>query len=379
MRGLLLTTFVLGLTAAFMAPFGALWATQEIGMSSFMLGAFMTINAASAIAVSTWVARLSDTRLSRRTLLLAGSAAGTLGTLGYAFVREPLALLVIGSSALALASINFAQLFAHAREELTCQQADVPFGLGVMRAMYALAWVIGPNLGAVLKQRFGYPGLFSAAAAFFAALFACVWWLVSARAPAPVMAGAAVSTREALREPVVLAYCTAFGLLFAAFTLNTLNLPLVMTRHLGGGEREVGAAFAIAPLFEMAFMVGFGHLAARGHFRAVTLTGSVATVTYFALLRYVGAPWQVYPLQVVGAVGVAVTTSVAIPTIQALLPGKPGIATSLYSNALKLGSLLGFSSFGLLSGRVGPLGLFWVCASLGAASLALIVFAPRPR
>ena len=45
--GLLATTFVLGLTGAFVVPFGALWATHEIGMSSGMLGAFMTINSFS--------------------------------------------------------------------------------------------------------------------------------------------------------------------------------------------------------------------------------------------------------------------------------------------------------------------------------------------
>jgi hypothetical protein len=39
--------------------------------------------------------------------------------------------------------------------------------------------------------------------------------------------------------------------MFAAFTLNTLNLPLFLTPQLGETERAVGAAFAISPLFEM--------------------------------------------------------------------------------------------------------------------------------
>jgi SET family sugar efflux transporter-like MFS transporter len=129
----------------------------------------------------------------------------------------------------------------------------------------------------------------------------------------------------------------------------------------------------------MQFMLGFGHLASRGHARAVMLLGGAAAVCYFALLSLVTAPWQVYPLQILLAAGVAVTASVAIPVIQELLPGQAGVATSLYSNSLKLGSLLGFSAFGLLASWVGHTGLFLVCAGLGATMVMLIAFATRSR
>src|SRR6187399_3129469 len=96
--GLLGTNFVLGLTSSFIAPFGSLWATQEVGMSQRTLGLFMTVNSLSAILVSSLVARWSDTVIPRRNLLLVGAGAGALGNIGYAFVREPLALGAIGAS-----------------------------------------------------------------------------------------------------------------------------------------------------------------------------------------------------------------------------------------------------------------------------------------
>jgi MFS transporter, SET family, sugar efflux transporter len=67
----------------------------------------------------------------------------------------------------------------------------------------------------------------------------------------------------------------------------------------------------------------------------------------------------------------AVTTSVAIPFFQDLIPGQPGAATTLYSNALKAGSLLGFAAFGLLASYLGHTRLFWACA--GFALITLIV------
>ena len=382
--GLLLTTFVLGLTQAFMAPFGSLWATEEVGMSSEQLGAFMTINAASAIVLSTWIGHWSDSHVARRSLLMVGACAGVCGALGYAFVREIVVLCLIGSTAFALASMNFAQLFAHTREELAQKpgaqgserEADAPFALGVLRAGFALSWVVGPNLGAAIKGRFGYQGLFLAVAVFFILLLVCTYAFVSKRAREASAALARPPVLAALAQPRVFLHCLAFGLMFAATTLNSLNLPLHLTRELGGDERSVGLAFAISPLFEMGLMVGFGHLAARGHQRTVMLLGTAAAACYFLLLRSITAPWQVYPLQVLLAAGVAVTASVAIPFFQDLAPEQPGLMTSLYSNALKVGSLIGFSSFGLLASKVGSTGLFLVCGGLSCVTVIILAAAP---
>jgi SET family sugar efflux transporter-like MFS transporter len=403
--GLLATYFVLGLTSAFIAPFGSLWATQEIGMSAELLGTFMTINSLSAIGISTLFGRWSDSHLPRRALLLLGAGAGALANLGYAFVRDPIGLILIGSSLLGLASMNFAQLFAHVREELGRPEhagADAPFLMGVLRACYALAWMVGPNLGAWIKGRVGYPGLFLTTASFFLLLAVFVALFVAHRAragagdadgaslralgiegapratePTPASSAEGRCAAWGLTEPGVLLHALAFGAMFAAFTLNGLNLPLFLTQKLGETERAVGAAFAISPLFEMLFMIGFGYLAARGHQRRVILLGPSAAVCYFLALRFVGAAWQVYPLQILNAAAVAVVTSVAIPFFQDLLPRRAGIATSLYSNALKVGGLVGFMAFGLLASRVGNTGLFLVCGALGAISVALLMLSPR--
>jgi MFS transporter, SET family, sugar efflux transporter len=378
--GLLLTNFVLGLTSAFIVPFGSLWATQEIGMSSRALGLFMTINSLSAIGISTLLARWSDAQITRRHLLLIGGCAGAFGNVAYAYVHDPTLLTLIGSSLLAIASVNFAQLFAHVREELGRAEhagTDMPFVLGVLRACFALAWTVGPMLGAQIMGRFSYRGIFLAAAGLFVVFLGCVSVFVKQRPHAP-RALHAERLAWGLGRPVIWAHCVAFALMFAAFTLNTLNLPLFLTQKLGGTEQGVGTAFAISPLCEMVFMVWFGHLAAKGHQLSVIRFGILAAVCYFSLLRFVSVPSQVYPLQLLNAAAVAVTTSVAIPFFQDLMPGQAGIATSLYSNSLKVGGLIGFSAFGLLATSVGNTGLFLVCAALSVSALGIVILA-RPR
>ena len=377
--GLLATNFVLGLTTAFVLPFLSLWATRDIGMSRETLGTFMTVSALSAIAVSQLIARWSDRGVSRRTLLLLGSGAGALGYLGFAFVRDPLLLLLIGSSAVAVASINFAQYFAHVREHLEHTErvgAAIPLLMGILRACYALAWTVGPLLAARLVSRFGYRAIFLSAAALFIVFAAGVIGFV----PQARRVAAALPIQpltSGLGQPVVLVHAIAFALMFAAFTIQGLNLPLFLTEKLGATEHGVGTAFAVSPLFEILFMVGFGHLAALGHQRRVIVVGASAAVGYFAALPFITAVWHVYPLQVLNAAAHAVVTSVAIPYFQDLMPGQPGAATTLYSNALKVGSLLGFGAFGLLASYLGNARLFWVCAGFALITLAVVSFARK--
>jgi SET family sugar efflux transporter-like MFS transporter len=383
--GLLSTNFVLGLPSALVVPFASMWATKQIGMSPGTLGLFMTINSVSAIVLSTLIARWSDSHVTRRTLLIAGSFAGALGNLGYALVQDPVWLTVIGSTLLASASINFAQLFAHVRDELGRPEhdgANVPLVMGVLRACYALAWTVGPLVGARIMGRFGYAGIFQSASLLLV-VFSLFVLLFVAHRPHPPQAPTALGEARpraswGLDRPVVVLNALAFALMFASLTLNTMNLPLLLTQKLGGAEAQVGLAFSVSPLFEMLFMVGFGHVAARGHIHAVIRAGMLAAIAYFVALGFVSAPGHVYPLQILNAAAVAVTTSVAIPFFQDLLPRQAGVSTSLYSNALKVGGLIGFMTFGLLASRVGNAGLPFVCAGLSATSLVIVVLA-RPR
>jgi SET family sugar efflux transporter-like MFS transporter len=225
-------------------------------------------------------------------------------------------------------------------------------------------------------SRFGYSAIFLSAAALFIVFAAGVMGFV----PRVLRVADALPTERltwGLGQPVVLAHAVAFALMFAAFTLTGLNLPLFLTTKLGATEHGVGTAFAVSPVFEILFMVGFGHLAALGHQQRVIVAGASAAVCYFAALPFITAVWHVYPLQVLNAAAHAVTTSVAIPFFQDLMPEQRGGATTLYSNALKAGSVLGLSAFALLASYLGYGRLFWVCAGFALITLAVVSFARR--
>ena len=147
----LVCNLLLGLAFSFVAPFYSMFGTIEVGMSNWTFGVFMTVTSVAGIAISTVLARWSDTRFSRRSILLLGCISGMAGYAGYAFIRDIFWLTVIGSVALGIASITFSQLFAYAREAIDRHGVppdQAPLYMNIYRLVFSLAWTAGPAVAA---------------------------------------------------------------------------------------------------------------------------------------------------------------------------------------------------------------------------------------
>lgn len=368
---------LLGLAYSFISPFLSMFGTLEAKMSPVGFGVFMTVTSLSAILLSTVLARWSDTHWSRRRMLVLGSACGALGYVGYAFVRDVAWLTVIGSTVLAVSTITFSQLFAHARELLgrsSVPKSEAPLYMNVFRLFFALAWTIGPAAAAWVMVFHSYRGLFLTAALLFVLLLAMILrFIPETPPPGASESGARTPLRESLRRPDLLAYFAGFVLISASGTISMMNLPLLVLTTLHGTPRDVGIIYSLAPVFELPLMFWFGLLASRGDPSRIIRIGAIVAVVYYSSLLLVRAPWQIYPLQVLGAAMAAINSGIAITFFQNYLPGQAGTATNLYANALRFGSTAGYLLFGTLAATLGHRGVFAVCAALSATTLALFV------
>lgn len=63
-------SFMIGVAGALQAPTLSLFLTREVQARPFWVGLFFTVNAIAGIAVSMLVAKRSDSRGDRRTLIL---------------------------------------------------------------------------------------------------------------------------------------------------------------------------------------------------------------------------------------------------------------------------------------------------------------------
>ncbi len=380
--GVLAANFALGMASSFVVPFLSMWGTLHIGMSPVMFGTFMTITSVSAIVLSTLLARWSDTHVPRRTMLVVGSVCGMLGYAGYAFLTDVVALAVCGSLLVGTATVNFSQLFAFMREELARPEnkdADMPLLMSLLRVSFSLAWTVGPAIGAWVTVQWGYRGIFLGAVSLYAIFLLLTLRFVPHRSHPPVSRQHdGPSLLHVLARWDIVSTFAALVLVFAAFSMNMMNLPLLVTQSLGGTKADVGWIFSIAPVFEVPLMVWFGQLAARGHQAGLIRAGIVAAGLYFAALILAQTPWQIYPMQILSAVSIAIMTNITITFLQDMLPGHTGLATALYSNSFSGGSLIGFLGFGLLLEQIGYRGVFVICVILCAAALGLLLIV-RPQ
>ena len=372
---ILVCNLLLGLAFSFVAPFYSMFGTLEVGMSNWTFGIFMTITSVAGIVISTVLARWSDTRYSRRAILLLGCTFGTAGYAGFAFVRSVLWLTVIGSVALGIASVTFSQLFAYAREAIGrhgVPDEEAPLYMNIYRLVLSLAWTVGPAIAAWVMIRYSFRGTFLICASFFFLLLLIVWLYVPSRPPVPEALRDRVPLARLLRRPDLLCYFSAFVLVFVCVTMGMMNLPLMILQTLGGSQEQVGIAYSVAPVFELPFMVIFGLLASTGRPGPLIRLGVIIAIAYYALLSQVKVPWQVYPVQILSAAMVAIVSGIAITFFQSYIPNQPGTATNIYTNANRIGSTVGYLCYGSLVTSLGHRAVFLVCTGVCAAAFLLL-------
>ncbi len=381
--GLLGTTVLLGLGYSFVYPFLSLWGTQHIGLSPVQFSLFMTVVMGSAMIWNLGIGHLSDHVGTRRSWLLLGAGAATLGFTGYATLTQPLLLTAVGALIIGVSSICFPQLFAHVREWSIAREdhgsrRPAHITMSQVRVCFSLAWTVGPATAAAVLARVDYSGLFLTSAAIYGLFFLGIWRFVHV-VPRAVEATPAprTSLREALLQRDLLIGFVALALNFAAHALNLLNLPLLISDELGGTTRDLGIALCIGPVVELPLMLWFGRCATRrGRYRLMIL-GLVGTALYFAGLSVAQTPFQVFLVQPFSGLSFAILTNVAIVFFQDLRPHQAGLTTSVFSNAGNFGNLLGYLSFGFAVDLTGHHGLPFIATGLGVLGLIVFLFMRR--
>ena len=381
---LLACNLLVGLAFSFVTPFFSMFGTIEVGMSPLAFGIFMTATSLSGIAISTALARWSDIRLSRRTVLLIGGITGALSYVGYAYVRDVVWLTVIGCVLGGISSITFPQLFAYARDLMTrsaIRPSSASLYMNVFRLFFSVSWTAGPAVAAWVMLRYHFRGMFLVAALCFL-LFVLITLAFVPFTPPSESARAAAARlplRQALAQADLRAYFVGFSLLFASSTMGMMNLPLLVLNVLHGTGQQVGIIYSIAPAFEIPFMLFFGLLATKSDQARLIRISVVLAIAYYLLLAVVRAPWQVYPLQILSAAITAVVGGIAITFFQNFLPEQPGTATNLYSVAGRIGSTAGYLAFGALASGFGFRAVFLACTSLCVLALVILfVWRDRP-
>lgn len=369
-----------GTSTALFNPFLSLFLSTEVDASPIEITVFLIVAPLGGVFASSLIGRFSDRRPIRRALLIGGAVAGVIGTGVTSVVRDYWVLLALAVTAFAIAGSLFPQSFAYARQLLERDDpARAPIGISALRTVFSLAWVAGPPLAALLLQAGGFPWVYGTAALMYAlAALVAICWLDEVPARAPRAAGDPVDDRPSAGRWTLWLTAVAFTLLQTPLTLAVQSLSLFIETELHGDVGDAGLLLGLCAACEIPLMLGLGLLAVRLPLRRLLFAGAACGIAYYALAAAATGLWMLFAGQVLNALFIAAVTGLGISYVQNMLPGHPGRATTLFSNAFPLGAMLAGPLFGLAQ-HFGYRLAYWLCAALCTAGLLLLIVVRNER
>lgn len=374
----LLIAFLSGIAGALLAPTLSLFLTTEVKVRPLWVGLFYTVNAIVGIAVSFLLAKRSDTRGDRRKLILVCCLMAVGNCLLFAFNRDYLTLITAGVLLSAIANTAMPQIFALAREYADSSAREVVMFSSVMRAQLSLAWVIGPPLSFTLALNYGFTVMFVIAAATFAICALLVWFtLPSVPRVAPVepadtliaAPSAPIAPVSAWRNLDVRRLFIASVLMWTCNTMYIIDMPLYITADLGLPENLAGLLMGTAAGLEIPAMLLAGYYVKRFGKRNMMLFAVVAGILFYVGLVVFKFKLALMVLQLFNAIFIGIIAGIGMLYFQDLMPGRPGAATTLFTNSISTGVILAGVLQGALVENLGHYAVYWLAALLAVAAL----------
>ncbi|MEX3173639.1 sugar efflux transporter [Serratia quinivorans] len=372
----LLIAFLSGIAGALLAPTLSLFLTTEVKVRPLWVGLFYTVNAIVGIAVSFLLAKRSDTRGDRRKLILLCCLMAVGNCLLFAFNRDYLTLITAGVLLSAIANTAMPQIFALAREYADSSAREVVMFSSVMRAQLSLAWVIGPPLSFTLALNYGFTWMFMIAAATFAICALLVWFTLpsvpraepsstelNATASVPIVPVSAWRNRDVRRLFI------ASMLMWTCNTMYIIDMPLYITADLGLPENLAGLLMGTAAGLEIPAMLLAGYYVKRFGKRNMMLFAVAAGILFYAGLVVFKFKLALMVLQLFNAIFIGIIAGIGMLYFQDLMPGRPGAATTLFTNSISTGVILAGVLQGALVENLGHHAVYWLATVLAVVAL----------
>ena len=264
----------------------------------------------------------------------------------------------------------------------TVPRGRAGYAMGLMQVAMGVGLGLGPVLGGIVADAYGYQAAFYITAALLAVAGVVVWIGVEEHFVARESAGrASLQLFSAWRRimsssNVLLAFILRFinqmgRIIFIPilplFVLSLIDVPDKINSFTG---IVIGASSAATAIFS----IYLGRLGDRSGYRRIVITGLAVTAFLFLLQAVVTAGWQLLGLQVLygvalGGIVPGISALLAVFSRQGDEGAVYGLDNAINSGARMIGPLLGVGISAWLGVRMvfGTAALFYLIAALLAA------------
>ncbi|HZY68641.1 MAG TPA: MFS transporter [Devosia sp.] len=363
-----------GVGFAATVPYAGIVAIEGLGISNASYGLILTAGSLIGALASVVLGWLSDRIDDRRLLVIACSFIAVLGQGLVWAVREPWAFVVSNCVLMPLGGALYSQTLAFARAYLASRGgAQVDFLITMIRAIYAVSWVIAPPLAGWIAATYTVFDPFLVAGLAFllcTLLFVLLLPDGETRLPSPRSDPAAAPPASSM--PLYMGIGIA-GIIAVttAQRLNGIATPLAIINHWGGSLADVGYYAALAALIEIPFMVGWAFITRRIPLPLAIAIASAIYALYVWLAGNVTTMAQLYWLQGLNGISTAALMSLPIPYIQEAIRGRVGLSTSLLDVTFVVAGLVSSGVFALVAGENTYLPIFGIAAIVSVLGAVL--------
>ncbi|MRU14277.1 multidrug effflux MFS transporter [Roseovarius sp. A21] len=352
----------------------------EYRLIQLSVALYLAVNAGLQIVMGP----ISD-KLGRRPVILGGLGIFLIATLGCIFAPN---ILIFLTFRMIQATVVVAMVLSRAVVRDMVPEAQAASMIGYVTMGMAVVPMIGPAIGGVLDQAFGWKANFWALFILGAAVFWLTWRDLGETAP---KSGHSLSQQfrnypELLTSPRFWGYSLAAALASGAFFAYLGGAPFVGDRVFGLDPATLGIYFGAPAIGYFAGNFISGRFSVRAGVNRMVLWGTLANASGIGLnllLFYagLGTPLTFFGLMTMMGLGNGMLIPNATAGALSVRPHLAGTASGL-SGAMMIGGGAALSALAgaLLGPETGAFPLLWImlCTAIGAiAAIGLVIWRER--
>lgn len=367
-----------GLIGSFVNPLMSLFIVEGLNSPPAYIGIYTVSVTLAGLAFSQWLGSLADKGVSARKMFMIAVTGMAIALLIFANASSFWVVLIAGILLFSMGNAAIPQVLTLGRQ-WAGRQSDInvtQFNSG-LRAAISFAWIGGPPLGYALASGVEFSRSF-----YVAAFCAVIAWLFAFKF-IPEVPSHVQKHQKQTKQAIPFSFWilgTAVMLGSAANIMYSSALPLYTIKELGFANHMPGIFMGLVACLEIPIMLFAGKLAQKRSKIKLIAFALCCAMVFYTGIYFADQVWHFIALQFVNALFYGVFAGLGLTVLQEELPLKIGFTSAFYSNAVKIGMMLGTSGTGLIaqfySFRVASIGSF--CA-VGLSLLCLLVFSYLKR
>lgn len=375
--------FLIGISSASIAPYRAIVAIDNLGISNPVYAAIMTLTSIATAIVSLVLGYSAD-RISDRRLLVIACAA--LGGFAYGLIYlypTQLTYIIAFCIILPFGGSLFSQAFSFSRAYYDLRHPErAEFMVSVLRTLFAVAWIIVPPVAGWIASTYSVFNLFAVAVLAHIS-FTLIFGLLFTDSKTKLgFAEKKQSGSASAVWQIPVARLVGIGgvtLVRVALALHLATLALALINDFGGTFEDVGIRASIAAGLQVPFMLLWGLAPARFSKEAILVVNALIYAVYLLLLFYFAhSVWHVFWLQGLNAIASSALLSISISYIQESIKGRVGLSTSLMDVITVVSTFIAAAVFATFSSKESYIMVFAVAGIFSLTGAIVIAISRSP-